>query len=123
MLTGGQRHHRERVSEALKQELALIVQGELADPRVGAVVVTDVQSNTGGKSLRVYVQAQNEELREGDTLKGLNAAKGYVRHELADRLGLKRVPEIIFVLDRSPQAVARVDELLQRVERRKSKQK
>jgi ribosome-binding factor A len=53
---------------------------------------------------------------------GLQAAAGYVRRELVERLHLRRAPELIFVLDRSEAATARVEELLARTKRKQSGQ-
>ena len=44
-----QQHHRERLTEALKEEIATIVEGELGDPRIGLVTVTDVRLMPDGK--------------------------------------------------------------------------
>jgi ribosome-binding factor A len=121
MQHGGQRHHRERITQAIREEIASILQGELADPRIGSVVISDVQMGAGGKSVRVYVQIEGGEHQARATLKGLTAAKGYIRHELAERLGLQKVPDLAFEHDRSVQYGSRIDELLQRIEKRKPK--
>jgi len=52
---------------------------------------------------------------------GLDAAKNYVRHELAERLRLRRPPELIFQVDRSHKAEGRVEELLDRAKKRSRK--
>jgi ribosome-binding factor A len=52
------------------------------------------------------------------SLEGLRAAVGFIRHELLERLRLRRAPELHFYLDRSPQFEARVKELLQRTKKR-----
>jgi ribosome-binding factor A len=43
---------------------------------------------------------------------------GYIRHEVADRLHLRRAPELVFVLDRSEKYQSRVDELLKRTRKK-----
>jgi ribosome-binding factor A len=40
------------------------------------------------------------------------SAMGYVRHELGRRLRLKRMPELIFILDRGLEESERVERLL-----------
>jgi ribosome-binding factor A len=52
-------------------------------------------------------------------LDGLNAAKGFIRHQLAERMGLRYAPELLFVIDRSEQYSSRIDELLGRTKKRK----
>jgi ribosome-binding factor A len=51
------------------------------------------------------------------SLDALQSAAGFIRHELAPRLGLREVPELRFVLDTSIERGARVDELLRRIDR------
>jgi ribosome-binding factor A len=55
------------------------------------------------------------------TLKGLTAAVGYIRHELGERLHLRRAPELFFELDRTRQYEARVNELLRRTKKAQDK--
>jgi len=45
----------------------------------------------------------------------LHAAAGFIRHELVERMQLRRAPEIIFVFDQSEEYGKHIDELLQKV--------
>jgi ribosome-binding factor A len=45
------------------------------------------------------------------------AARGYIRHELLDRMGVRYIPELTFHIDRSEKMKARIDELLGRKRR------
>jgi len=115
----GQQHHRERLSEAIREEVAALVEGELGDPRIGLVSVSEVHLGEDSKSARVFVAVTGTEEEAAESLAGLNAARGYIRHELTSRLGLRQAPEIFFVLDRSEQSGGRIEELLHRIEKRK----
>jgi ribosome-binding factor A len=55
------------------------------------------------------------------TLEGLAAARNYVRHELAERLRLRKPPELYFQIDRADQLESRVEELLGRAKKRARK--
>jgi ribosome-binding factor A len=118
------KHHQDRVADTLRDEIGIMLEGELSDPRIGLAHVTEVVLNPGGKSARVYVALQSpEHERERDeqlTLEALAAARGYIRRELLDRMGVRHVPELSFHIDRSERAVARIDELLHRVKKRHS---
>ena len=48
----GQQHHRERLSEALREEIETILEGELGDPRIGLVNVSEVQLAPDSRSAR-----------------------------------------------------------------------
>jgi len=115
-----QKHHRDRLGEALREEISELVEGELGDPRIGLVSVSEVHLAADGKSARVFVATAGDEEEAQQSLEGLNAARGYIRHQLTQRLALRQAPEIFFVLDRSEQYGERIEELLQRIEKRKT---
>ena len=117
----GREHHRERLMDAIRDEIGAILEGELADPRIGLVTVSEVKLGPDGKSAHIFVQtaAQSEEEDE-QTLKGLGSARNYIRHELAQRLALRVAPELHFILDRSEKYAGRIDELIKRSKKRKN---
>lgn len=114
-----QQHHRERLGEALREEIEIILEGELGDPRIGLVNVSEVQLTPDSRSAHVFVVVEGDDAEMERTLEGLSAARGFIRHELAERLKLRRAPELFFQIDRSQQLVARVDELLNRARKKK----
>jgi ribosome-binding factor A len=44
----------------------------------------------------------------------LTAARGFIRHELLERMGVRHVPELSFQTDKSKDLKLRIDELLGR---------
>ncbi len=114
----GQKYHRGRMEEALREEIAALVEGELGDPRIGLVSVTEVHM-ADSRNARVFVVAAGNDEEAKQSLEGLNAARGYIRHELTLRLGKRQAPDVFFVLDRSEQYGGRIEELLHRIEKRK----
>lgn len=115
----GQKYHRERLGEALREEVETILEGELADPRIGLVNVSRVELAEDSRSARIFVVVGGSEEEIDKTLEGLASAVGFIRHAVADRLHLRRAPELFFQLDRSPTYEARVHELLNRVKKHK----
>jgi ribosome-binding factor A len=111
---GGAKHHKERLGDALRDEITAIVEGELADPRIGLASVTDVQMAPDGRGARVFVHVDGGDDEAEQALKGLDAAKQFIRRELTARLRLRQAPELFFTVDRSDQYGARIDELLGR---------
>jgi len=114
-------HHKDRLVEAIKEELVTIVAGELSDPRIGLVTVNEVVMAPTGKAMRVYVAVEGSEDEQKQCVAALNDAVGFIRHQLAEGLGLRVAPDIHFVLDLSERDGARIDELLHRIERRSRK--
>jgi len=113
------KHHRGRLGEALREEIETLVEGELADPRIGLVNVTGVHMAEDGRSAQVLVDVEGDEVEAERSMQGLEAAKAYIRREIADRLRLRRAPELLFRLDRAEREKARVEELLNRVKKRR----
>ena len=114
----GAKYHRERLGEALREEIETIVEGELGDPRIGLASVTSVELAEDARSARVMVVVEGNDEEAQRSLEGLVAATGFIRHEIAERLHLRRPPELFFQLDRSDKYQARVDELLKRTKRK-----
>lgn len=118
----GREHHRGRVQETLREEIGVMIDGELTDPRIGSATVTEVTLDPGGKSGQVYIAVNGDEADEDRTLEGLRAARGYIRSQLLDRLGVRHVPELSFHIDRSEKINARMDTLLTRMKKREARQ-
>jgi ribosome-binding factor A len=120
------KHHQDRVAETLRLEIGAMIEGELSDPRIDFCYVTEVALNPGAKSARVYVaidsSVKDVVLAEKNTIAGLEAAKGYIRFELKERMGVRHVPELTFLADRSGRFQARIDELMDRSRKRKKAQ-
>ena len=114
----GAKYHRERLGEALREEIETIVEGELGDPRIGLASVTAVELAEDAKSARVMVAVEGSDQDAQRSIEGLSAAAGFIRHQIADRLKLRRAPELFFQLDRSEKDQARVEELLKRAKKR-----
>jgi ribosome-binding factor A len=116
----GAKYHRGRLGEALREEILAILEGELGDPRIGLATVSSVELADDSRSARVFVTVEGDDDEAKRTLEGLTAAVGFIRREVAERLHLRRAPELYFQVDRSGQHVARIDQLLKRTRKKKT---
>ena len=107
----------ERVADLLREEIMQIVGYELEDPRVAAVTVTDVRvtENLRDASVFVLVEGNEDEIRAA--LVALRHAAPYVRKQVGFALSLRHTPEIHFIRDIVEERGARVDRLLEEIER------
>lgn len=112
------KYHQDRVAETLREEIGAMIEGELSDPRISFAYITQVVLNPGGKSALIYVAVDGGPKEESQTIEGLMAARGYIRHELLERMGVRHVPDLSFHIDRSEKMKARIDELLGRAQKR-----
>src|SRR5580704_16530580 len=111
-------YHRKRVANTFSEEIGAMLEGELSDPRIAPSYVTDVVLAPGGKSARVFVAVHGNEAEEDSTLAALMTARGYIRSQLRDRMGVRHVPDLTFAIDRSERLTGRMDELLARTRKR-----
>jgi ribosome-binding factor A len=98
-----------------------MLEGELSDPRIFPSFVTEVVLAPGGKSARVFVAVHGGEEEEASTLAALTQARGYIRAQIRDRMGVRHVPDLNFAIDRSERMTGRMDELLGRMRKRDAK--
>lgn len=102
-----------KISEAVKQEMSLIIKMELKDPRIPefvSVVSADVTKDL--KYAKVYVSVYGTEEEKQGAIEGLKNASGFVRKEIGSRLNLRNTPEIIFELDNSIERGAYLTDLI-----------
>ena len=116
MTIGG--HRNERIAEEIRNEVGLMLAGELKDPRLAVPLsVTEVRVTPDMRTVKVYVRLEEQGEERSKALAGLKAAAGFVRHELVERLHLRRAPEVFFVPDESQEYGQHIDDLLRRTHR------
>jgi ribosome-binding factor A len=114
-------HRHERVGEEIAHEINAMLAGELKDPRLElSVVASQVRVQPDLKHARVFISVKGTSKEQNDAIKALDHASGYIRRELVERLLLRRVPELHFVLDLSQESVERIEELLKEMKKDKS---
>jgi ribosome-binding factor A len=101
-----------RVDEAIRQVVGEVVAGELKDPRVGFVTVTDVRTSADLSHARVYVSVLGDETGREASLEGLRSAHGYLQRRVASELHLKRTPTLTFAYDDTADRALRIDALI-----------
>jgi ribosome-binding factor A len=100
-----------RVNAAVREVLAEAV-GDLRDPRIGFVTVTDVKTSTDLRHAVVYVSVLGSETKREKTLEGLEAAHGVLQARIAEELRLKRTPQLAFEYDESVERGVRMSHLI-----------
>ncbi|MBI3323003.1 MAG: 30S ribosome-binding factor RbfA [Candidatus Omnitrophica bacterium] len=101
-----------KVAEAIKEEVAQILQRELKDPRVGFVTVTRVAVTPDLEHATVYFSLLEGHGDAAETEAGLKSAAGFVRRLLGERLRIRVTPEVTFRADPSVAESIRISKLL-----------
>lgn len=93
-----------RVGQQIQREIALILQREVKDPRIGMVTVSDVEVSRDLNYAKIYVTfllLENDAERIKEGLQGLTEAAGYIRSLLGSAMRLRVVPELRFYYDQT----------------------
>lgn len=113
----------ERIAEQIKEEVSLIIAGDLEDPRIGFVTVTDTRVSPDLRHAKIFITVLGTEEQVAESIQALNHAAGFIRHQLGAALRIKRLPELRFVYDETPQTAARIEALLsEEVEKAKARE-
>ncbi len=102
---------RDRINEEVRREVSQIL-STVKDPRIPpmpSVVAADVTGDL--EEARIYVSFFGE-YDEKEVKQGLKAASGFVRKKLGERLKLRAVPKVIFILDHSIETGSRINNIL-----------
>lgn len=105
----------DRVNQLIREEISLLLQRELKDPRLGFVTVTEVEVSKDLRQAKIFVSVLGDENQWAASLTGLHSARGFIRHWLRQHLELRVIPELQFRADRSMEHAARIQQLLQRL--------
>lgn len=106
----------DRVNQLIKEEISLILQRELKDPRLGFVSVTDVETSKDLRQAKVYVSVLGGDEQWKASMAALTSARGFVRNWLRQHLDLRVTPELEFRPDRSMEHAARIQALLRNLD-------
>ncbi|TLF53673.1 30S ribosome-binding factor RbfA [Halomonas urmiana] len=93
----------DRVADQLQKELAVLIQREVKDPRLGMVTVSgvEVSRDLGYADVHVTLLGEQAPERIKENLAVLKRAAGFLRSQIARRIKLRHVPELRFHYDES----------------------
>lgn len=106
----------QRIADRIHEELAGLLQREVADPRIVSAYVTKVRVDRELAFANVYVSSLEGSEESETILEGMEHAKGFLRSSLANRMNLRIFPQIRFYWDPSPEHVDRIEELIASLE-------
>jgi ribosome-binding factor A len=106
----------ERVDELLRQEIGALLAKEVADPRIGFATITDVETSPDLRHAKVWVSVIGQKGDRDETLRALQNAMPFIRHELGRRLRIRRIPDLHVRIDDSAERGTRVLHLLSELE-------
>ena len=105
-----------RITERMKEELAILLLHEVSDPRLRGVTVTDVRIDRELAYADVFVSAVEGSERKDEILAGLEHARGFLSRQLAQRVEMRQFPRLRFHWDPTPERAERIEELLKQIQ-------
>jgi len=111
----------EKVSRIIKEEISLIFLHKIQDPELGLVTITNVKLTPDLKLAKVYVSIFDKEKRES-CLEKITELRGMVRGELARKITLKTVPELMFYIDDTLDYVEKMEGLFKKIHENDNKE-
>ena len=108
----------QRLNALFRQELSDLIWSELRDPRLSGIVsLTRVEVSPDLENATVFVSVLGDDESKASSLHALSAAAPFLRRRLIDRVRIRRVPNLHFVLDESIEEAARILDLMKNVSR------
>jgi ribosome-binding factor A len=101
------------VGEAIRDELSQLIARSVHDPGVGFLTLTKVNVTSDLQLARVYYTTMGDEQARRETAKALKRAMPFLRRQVAQRIRLRRVPELEFFYDESIAQHDRIERILQ----------
>ena len=110
----------QRISDRFKQEISeMLVMGQINDPRLIGVFITDVKVDRELSFANIFVSAIGEEETSESILEGLEHASGFLRSSLAKRIELRSFPRLRFFWDSTPERAERIERLIDSISKQK----
>lgn len=104
-----------KVAEAIRESISTSILFKLRDPRVKNVTVIRAEVSGDIQHAKVYISVRGDEKTQALSLQGLNAARGFLQKNLAERLQTRYTPLLTFELDRGVQLAAQASAILNAV--------
>jgi len=105
----------DRVGSQVQKILSELLTSEINDPRLKNTVITSVKMTRDLRIAKVYFLAtgwQNNNGKKKKTAEGFKSAFGFIKRTLAEKLGLRYMPDLRFYYDESLDYGTHIDSLL-----------
>ena len=107
----------DRINGVLRQEISQLLSRQIKDPRLNAVLtITQVETSSDLRTARVFLSVLGDRETRDKAMDGIQSAATFLRRELRDRLTLRYIPFLTFVLDDSLEGADHLLRLMDRIQ-------
>ena len=106
----------QRIEKQILQELTIILRA-VKDPELrGFITLTEVTMSKNLKVAQVFYSLLGTDDDRKSTARALERARGFMRRALADKMSIKRMPDLSFTYDPTPEHADRIERLINKIE-------
>ena len=110
----------ERLNHAFQEEISMILMTEIKDEDIKFVTITGVETTSDLSYAKVYFTVLDDTKRKS-TLEALNGAASFIRGKLAERVEVRRTPELKFIYDTSIEYGNHIEEIIDNINKEENK--
>ncbi len=116
-------HRVERVQSTIRQEVAIALERDIKDPRLGMITVSSVKVTSDLRMVKVYYTVLGDEEARSKTAEALLSASGFIRRLIGERVRMRYLPEIKFEFDDRVEEMRRLGQLFGKIDRERKNDK
>ena len=102
----------DKLDSILQKEISTIILQDINDPKLGFPTVTEVVVSPDLKNAKVYVSFLGKNYMKRDGIQTLRKSKGYIKSQLAKRIKIRKIPDLIFEVDDTLDKAERIEDIL-----------
>lgn len=106
----------DRVAEAIRNELSMLLLSKVRDPKLVNVSISRVEVTKDLKIARIYFTTLDDKKKVRNIENALQKAKGFMRSHIASTLNLRYTPALQFRYDETVDKVAEIESIFQEIE-------
>lgn len=108
----------ERINSEIKKQLAAIISEEIHDPRVkGMISIVKVDTDKDLDVCKVYLSVLGADGEEEEVVKAINNAEGFIKSILKEKVQLRALPKLRFILDDSISYGIKISQILNEIKK------
>lgn len=104
----------ERINNLIRDEISAMLRRDLHDPLIGFVTITSVEVSPDLRHAKVFFSVLGDPEQVKNSTKGLLRARKFINSRLAERIELRYIPHLRFILDETAAKAQRMESLLDR---------
>jgi len=102
----------EKIAQLIQRNISDIIAKALKDPKIGFITVVDCIVTSDLSIAKVYVSFLGQDARKDAGMKALERSKGFIRSELSKKLSIRKVPQLVFLLDETLERGNKIDQII-----------